>query len=232
MLVAGSYLLGSIPAAYLAAKVSRGIDIRRYGTGNVGLGNLWEMVSKRVSIPVIIFDFGKGMAMIWAARSLGMNVNQQVAVALAAIIGHNWPVFLRFNGGRGVLTSLGVVIILMPWAILAFGAAASLTLLLKSSPLPVLIGVAILPLISWLVGEPAAITLGFVIILVIVIVRRLTASRPVVQISKKELFLNRLLFDRDIKDREEWLYRVPDEASLTEEERARLQKKRQKKGLF
>ncbi len=228
----GSYLFGSVPSAYLAGKWFRGIDIRQYGTGNVGLGNLIEMTSKKAATPVIVFDFGKGMAMVWASRLLGMDVTQQVVIALAVVIGHNWPVFLRFNGGRGVLTALGMVLVLMPWGIIAFGAVAIFTLKLKSSPLPVLGGIAVQPLISWALGEPLAITLGFVVLLVIIVVRRLTASKLTGETSKRQLLLYRLLYDRDIKDREEWVYRIPEGAQLTEEERLRIEKKRQKKGMF
>ena len=229
-----AYLLGSVPAAYLAAKWSRGIDLRKYGTGNVGIGNLWEIASKRLTIPVIIFDLGKGAALVWAAQLLGLGVVPQVTVGLVAIIGHNWSVFLRFNGGRGILTTLGVVFLLMPWGIVVILAGASLALLVKTSPLPVLGGITILPFVSWGLGEPLPVTLGFVAILLITVIRRLTAPRlaDAIPISKKQLMLNRLLFDRDIRDREAWLYRLPPGASLTKAERARLQKRKQKRGLF
>lgn len=234
LLVISAYLLGSVPAAYLAAKWSRGIDLRKYGTGNVGIGNLWEITSKRLTIPVIIFDLGKGAAMVWAVQLLGLGVVPQVTVGLVTIIGHNWSVFLRFNGGRGILTTLGVVFLLMPWGIVVILAGASLALLVKTSPLPVLGGITILPFVSWGLGEPLPVTLGFVAILLITVIRRLTAPRlaDAIPISKKQLMLNRLLFDRDIRDREAWLYRLPPGAKLTKAERARLQKKKQKRGLF
>lgn len=172
--------------------------------------------------------------MVWAAQLLGLGVVPQVAVGLATIIGHNWSVFLRFNGGRGILTTLGVVFLLMPWGIVIILAGASLTLLVKTSPLPVLGGIIILPFVSWGLGEPLPVTLGFLAIFLITITRRLTAPRlaDAIPISKKQLMLNRLLFDRDIRDREAWLYRLPPGANLTKAERARLQKRKQKKGLF
>ena len=236
LLIIGAYLLGSVPAAYLAAKWSRRIDLRQYGTGNVSVGNLWRMTSKRLTIPVVIFDLGKGAAMVWAAQLLGLGIAQQVTVGLAAIIGHNWPVFLRFNGGRGVLTTLGVVFILMLWGIVAFLAIASLTRVVKSSPLPVLGGIAALPLVSWFfsqplgIEEPLPITLGFLAMFIIMVIRRLTAplSADAVSISKKQLLINRLLFDRDIRDREAWLYRTPPETSLPQQ--PRRQQKKQRKG--
>lgn len=110
----GAYLLGSVPAAYLVAKWSRGIDIRQFGSGNVGASNVLTSVSRRWSIPVIIFDLVKGLLAIYIAQLIGLGVTQQVAVGLATIIGHNWPVFLCFAGGRGGLTIMGVTLILAP----------------------------------------------------------------------------------------------------------------------
>ncbi len=114
LLIVGAYLLGSVPTAYLAARLSRGIDIRLYGTSQVGASNLLRMTSKRLALPVIIFDLGKGTAMVWVAQLMGLGTAHQVAMGLAVIVGHNWPVFLRFSGGRGILTTLGVIFILMP----------------------------------------------------------------------------------------------------------------------
>ena len=228
LLAIGAYLLGSVPAAYLVAKWSRGVDIRQHGTGNVSVGNLWRVVSKRLAIPVILFDLGKGAAMVWAAQLLELGIAQQVTIGLAAIIGHNWPVFLRFNGGRGILTTIGVVFLLMPWGIVVILAGASLALLVKTSPLPVLGGIIILPLVSWGLGEPLAVTLGFVGIFLVTIIRRLTAPRSAeaISISKRQLLVNRLLFDRDIRDREAWLYRTPPQTSSTEKAHPRKKKQR------
>ena len=228
LLIIGAYLLGSVPTAYLAAKWPCGVDIRQYGTGNVGIANLWGMTSRRFTIPVIIFDLGKGAAMVWAAQLMGLDIVQQVTVGLVAIIGHNWPVFLRFNGGRGILTTMGVVFLLMPWGIVVILAGALLALLIKTSPLPALGGITILPLVSWGLGEPLAVTLGFLAIFLVTIIRRLTAPRSAeaISISKRRLLFNRLLFDRDISDREAWLYRTTPQASSTEKAHPRKKKQR------
>ena len=227
LLIIGAYLLGSVPTAYLVAKRVRGIDIRQYGTGNVGISNLWGMTSRRLAISVILFDLGKGAAMVWAAQLLGLGIVQQVVVGLVAIIGHNWPVFLRFNRGRGVLTTMGVVFLLMPWGIVVILAGASLSLLIKTSPLPTLGGMIILPLVSWGLGEPLPVTLGFVAIFLITVIRRLTAPRlaNAISLSRKQLLFNRLFFDRDMRDREEWLHQASPMASSTREQK-------QKKGMF
>ena len=224
LLVLAAYLLGSVPAAYLATRLSRGVDIRQYGSGNVGVANLWRLTSRWLAILVVIFDLAKGMVMVWVAQEIGLGIAEQVTVGVAAIIGHNWPVFLGFSGGRGILTTIGVVFILMPWGVAIFLTILSFTILVKSSPLPVLAGIAALPLASWFFGqplgieEPLPVTLGFLAIFLIIVIRRLTARQTTtVSIGKKQLLLNRLLFDRDIRDKEAWTHRVPAEAGSSKQ---------------
>ena len=217
LLIVGAYLLGSVPAAYLTAKWLRGMDIRQYGSGNVGITNLLGLTSKQAGIPVIIFDLGKGTVMVWAAQLAGLNIGQQVIVGLAAIMGHNWPVFLRFSGGRGVLTTLGLVLILpllnnsLPWVVLVFGAIFLFNaLIIHNVPLGVGAGIAALPLASWGFGEPLPLTLGYLAMFLILAIRRLTAQHPVrdTSISKNQLLLNRLFFDRDIRSKEAWRHLI------------------------
>ncbi len=213
LLILGAYLLGSVPAAYLAARWFRGIDIRQYGDGNVGATNLMRLTSKRIAIPVVIFDLGKGALMVWIAHLLGLDIPQQVTVGLAAIIGHNWPVFLRFNGGRGIFTSLGVISILVPWLglialIIAYGMAP-----FRQLALGTIIALASLPIFSWLlprafsIERPLPIALGFMVIFLVAVIRRLTAPPTIftASVSPRQLLVNRLLFDRDIRDRAAWI---------------------------
>jgi len=220
-LVVGAYLLGSVPAAYLIAKWSRGIDIRQYGSGNVGASNVLAVVSKRWSIPVTVFDLIKGMIVVFIAKLIGLEVYQQVTVGIAAIAGHNWPIFLRFSGGRGALTTIGVVVALTPWLGLTLTAVAFLFSPFRQLALGTLVAMAALPLCSWLLSQPFGIeeryqlTLGFLIIFLIAVFRRLTAPRSpfTASLSTRELIINRLLFDRDIRDREAWISQTPSEIS-------------------
>ncbi|MDI6815304.1 MAG: glycerol-3-phosphate acyltransferase [Dehalococcoidales bacterium] len=228
LLILAAYLLGSVPVSYLAARFSRGIDLRQYGTGQVGAGNLWRMTSWRLALPVGIFDFSKGMIMVWAAQLIGLGIAQQVTVGLAAIMGHNWSIFLRFNGGRGIGTSLGVIFVLMPWGLAVFCAIAAIGMVIfRSSPVPVLAGIAALPLVSWGLELPLAITLGFLAMLLIIVIKRLAVPRAAIaaSVSYRELLLNRLLFDRDIRDKKAWMYRQPAEASSSEQPHKQQEKK-------
>ncbi len=234
LLILVAYLLGSVPAAYLAAKWSRGIDLRQYGSGNVGASNLLKFTSKKVAIPVIIFDVGKGMVMVWAAQLVGLGTAQQVTVGLAAIVGHNWPVFLRFSGGRGGLTSLGVVLILAPKLGLILVCIAFLLSIFRQMALGTILAIASLPILSWFSSAPVVrwlfgqslgtneqlpVTLGFLAIFLVAVLRRLMAPRTsfTATVPTGQLIVNRLLFDRDIRDRKAWINRAPTEVSSAEQ---------------
>ena len=224
-LIIGAYLLGSVPFAYLVAKWSRGIDIRQYGSGNIGAANVIRSTSKWLGIPVIILDLGKGMVMVGGAYLVGLDITQQVIVGLAAIIGHNWSVFLRFSGGRGVLTTLGIVLILpvinminnrVPWEIVVFLAIMAVAwLIIHNIPLGIAAGIAALPLVSWGFSEPLPLTLGYLAMFLLLVIKRLVARQATgaIPISRTQLLLNRLLFDRDIRDRKAWIHRTPKNSS-------------------
>jgi len=224
-LLIGAYLLGSVPSAYLVAKWRRGIDIRQYGSGNVGAANIMAVVSKRWSIAVTIFDIGKGALMVWIAQLLGLNAAQQATVGIAAIIGHNWPVFLRFQGGRGIFTSLGVIAMLEPWLGLIALIFPYLFAPIRQLSLGVAIALVILPITSWFarqpldIAEPLSITIGFIVIALIAFIRRLSAPRRPISASLPtgELIINRILFDRDIRDRKVWISQTRPQAGPPEQ---------------
>lgn len=214
----GAYLLGAVPAAYLIAKWARGIDLRQHGSGNVGASNVITVVSKRWGIAVILFDLVKGMLAIYVAKWIELSVIQQVAVGLATIIGHNWSVFLRFSGGRGGLTIGGVVIALAPLLGLLLMVFTLIFGLFRQMALGMILAVAALPASSWFLSQPLGITeeplplsLGFLAIFLVTIIRRLTVPRAAIaaSVSTPELLFNRLLFDRDIRDRETWIHQTP-----------------------
>jgi acyl phosphate:glycerol-3-phosphate acyltransferase len=215
LLIIGAYLLGSVPLSYLAGR-SRGVDLRKHGTQQVGGGNLWRSASKKLGLAVGIFDFFKGMLVVLIAWRLGLDAGEQLAVGLAAVVGHNWPVFLRFHGGRGIATCLGIIIILplindiTPWASIAFLVAAITVLIFTHrTPIPILVGMVMLPVFSAIFHETLSVTLGFVAMTLIVIIKRLTAQ-PATEarnIGMGRLLWNRLVYDRDIGDRKAWVHR-------------------------
>jgi len=219
LLSIAAYLLGSVPAAYLAVKWSRGIDIRKYGTGKVGAANVFRVTSWWLAIPVTIFDIGKGALTVWVAQLLGLGAAEQIAVGIITIIGHNWPIFLRFQGGRGVFTSLGVITMLSPKLGLIILVIAYSLAPLRQVALGVFLALVSLPILSWFLSQPLdieerlPITLGFVALSLIGLLKRLAAPRTPLSesVPSSQLFINRLLFDRDIRDRKAWIERKPQE---------------------
>ena len=216
-ILVGGYLLGSVPSAYLAARRACGIDLRKYGSGNIGATNLRRFASRRTAVPVIIFDSLKGMIMVVIAWRVGLPALEQLLVGLAAIIGHNWPVFLRFSGGRGVITTLGVGFIIpivnslissRVWALIAgiFIAIALASRRLGRLTVGVCITIASFPLVAWLVTGSVPLTMGYLGLFLVLVIRRLTAAQPVTiaTMSKRQVLTNRLLFDSDIRDKAVW----------------------------
>ena len=119
LIALGAFLLGSIPTGYLVAR-AKGVDIRKHGSGNIGATNVFRTLGKPLGIFVFFVDALKGFAAIWlGTRSGGGSDWAGIVAAIAAIAGHNYTPWLGFNGGKGIATSAGVLLALMPWAVLA-----------------------------------------------------------------------------------------------------------------
>ena len=124
LLLATSYLVGSIPTAYLVGRSVKGIDIRKHGSGNVGATNVFRVVGRKWGIAVLLLDVLKGvfasqiMPSIFRSSSSGIPIPFvfHLACGVSAIAGHTWTVWLRFKGGKGVATSAGVFLALAPKA--------------------------------------------------------------------------------------------------------------------
>ena len=119
-LAAASYLIGSIPTAYIAGYLAKRIDIRKHGSGNVGASNVFRVIGKKWGTGVLIFDMLKGFipAFFFPRLFPENHILLGLCFGIAAIIGHNWTIFLRFKGGKGVATSAGVFLAIVPKAVL------------------------------------------------------------------------------------------------------------------
>jgi acyl phosphate:glycerol-3-phosphate acyltransferase len=112
------YLLGSIPFAFLLSRRLEGIDIRRAGSGNVGAANVLRTSGVAAAVLVMLLDVAKGAGSVLVAQRWIAGDAAPAAAGLAAIVGHIYPVWLRFRGGKGVATACGVFWVLTPWAML------------------------------------------------------------------------------------------------------------------
>jgi len=117
-ILALSYLLGSIPWGYFVLQWTKGIDIRDYGSGRTGMSNVLRTSGKKGAVPVLILDLGKGVLVVVFARHVLGPGYGEVFAGLIALVGHNWPLFLSFRGGRGIATGLGALSVMSPIAAL------------------------------------------------------------------------------------------------------------------
>ncbi len=115
VLVLLSYLLGSIPSAYIAGRASKGIDIRNFGDGNVGAANAYREIGHATGVAVLIADVSKGAVAVMVAQAFASQLVVLLA-GFAVVAGHNWPVYIGFRGGRGQATTIGVLCALLPQA--------------------------------------------------------------------------------------------------------------------
>ena len=104
-----AYLAGSCPTGYIAAKIKGGVDIRGFGSGNIGATNAGRLLGKKWGIAIALFDMLKGGIMVLLASHFTENHTTIALVGALAVIGHNYPVWLGFKGGKGVATTFGVV---------------------------------------------------------------------------------------------------------------------------
>ncbi len=116
LLLLASYLLGALPFGLLMAKLVRGIDVRRYGSGSTGMTNVLRTIGVVPALVVLALDAGKGIVAVFLARALDAGLAVEASAALAALVGHNWSVFIRFQGGKGTATGVGALCALSPVA--------------------------------------------------------------------------------------------------------------------
>jgi glycerol-3-phosphate acyltransferase PlsY len=127
--ILSAYLLGSVPIGYLLVRL-KGIDIRRVGSGNIGFTNVLRTAGWKYGLPTLIFDIGKGFLFPFFALYLGLSEWVAISAGFSAICGHNWSIFLKGKGGKGVLTTCGVFLGLAPVPTLGAGSIFCIVLLL------------------------------------------------------------------------------------------------------
>ena len=193
LLVAAGYLAGSIPFGYLLGRVLLGVDVRTVGSGNIGATNVARAGGKALGVFVVLLDAAKAIVPIFVARKVLWDAvvaegvqrgaapfgapgpgleTWVVAVALAAFVGHLFPVWLRFRGGKGVATGFGIFLVLAPWGALAgavaYGIAYGVT---RISSVGSLAGTAVCCATAFALNGPArpvswaAVLLGLLIVL-------------------------------------------------------------------
>lgn len=145
-----AYLVGSVPFGLLFTRLFSDVDVRAVGSGNIGATNVLRASGKKAAVLTLLGDCFKGLVPVLTAKLLFHDEWITVATAAAAVLGHNYPVYLRFKGGKGVATSYGVVLAVVPWTglfcLLGWLAAA---IIWRYSSLSALISFALYPLLTF-----------------------------------------------------------------------------------
>lgn len=182
-IVVCGYLLGSVPFGIIVGRTFYGVDPRSVGSGNIGTANSMRAFGRTGAVLVLLGDALKGAVPTYVALRVFDDPWITAAVGLATVVGHNWSVFLRFKGGKGVATTLGVVIVLSLLAAVAFGAVWLATAAItRYSSLASMLGSAAVPLMMYALGDPLPYVWYGIIALVLVVwrhesnIRRLVAG--------------------------------------------------------
>ncbi|MFC4078105.1 glycerol-3-phosphate 1-O-acyltransferase PlsY [Salinithrix halophila] len=173
-----SYLIGSVSFSYVITRWVRGYDIREHGSGNAGATNMLRVVGKGPAAAVFILDALKGIAAIGLGSLLSEGQTLMMVCGIAAVIGHNWPIFLGFRGGKGIATTIGVTATLTLAAALIAGAAAILAIILtRYVSLGSLIFAAGLPVMIAVLDYPTSYIYLSLVITLLAFVRHATNIR-------------------------------------------------------
>ncbi len=181
------YLLGSIPTAYIVARLRKGIDIRNVGSRNMGAANVMREIGTREGIFVGLIDIAKGAGAVLIAQTLNISELWVFGAGFAALVGHNFPVFVGFRGGKGTATVMGIFLVLAPKAMLVtlvvvvipffttrkFSAAILIGIAL------VVVGFALLPLFIWLFEGSLMLVRYVLAIGIFMLVRNLSGIKQV-----------------------------------------------------
>lgn len=203
------YLLGSIPSAYIAARLIKGKDIRRVGGGNVGTRNAFVEVGKGAGVAVGISDIGKGAAAVaiahWLLAVPLFEVSPFILLTgVAAVVGHIWPIYLKFSGGNGLATTIGTLTILMPRELLiVIALIILLTGITRNIILSVNISLLSVPLSAWLLGEPGLLIIFPLLLLLIMALHFLPTAKATITKAGSSESLSAELLRRDKGKKEE-----------------------------
>jgi glycerol-3-phosphate acyltransferase PlsY len=167
-----AYLLGSIPSAYIVGRMRKGTDIRETGTRNMGAMNVFYSVGFWWGLLVLTTDVGKGAAAVGIAMAFGVPELVEFTAGVMAVLGHAFPVFLRFRGGKGGATCIGVLSVLMPWGLpIAFGIFCALLLITRFPTLSYSVALITFPFVGWLISDRWELVVYSVGLLLIPLVR-------------------------------------------------------------
>jgi glycerol-3-phosphate acyltransferase PlsY len=197
------YLLGSIPTAYIVARLRKGIDIRNVGSRNMGAANVMREIGTPEGIFVGLIDIAKGAGAILIAQTLNISELWVFGAGFAALVGHNFPVFVGFRGGKGTATIIGIFLVLAPLSMLVtfvivaipFFATRKFSVAILIGIALVIVGFALLPMFIWFFEGSLMLVCYVLAIGIFMLVRNLYGIR---QVLAKDVTKD-IIYDRQQK---------------------------------
>jgi acyl phosphate:glycerol-3-phosphate acyltransferase len=166
------YCVGSLPLGYLVANRAKGVDLRRVGSGNVGAANVYRTAGLAAALIVVLVDVAKGASSVFFATRLTTGAADPVAAGIAAIIGHVYPVWLRFHGGKGVATACGVFWMLAPLATAVSATVFVIVVwLTRYVSLGSIVATLALPPLAWFTDKSIPVVIGAAVAAALIVQR-------------------------------------------------------------
>lgn len=159
--IAVAYLLGSLPFGVILGRFIAGVDVRKHGSGNIGATNVLRTLGLPFAIGTLILDVSKGIVAVVLARRAGLDLTWTIGAGLAVVVGHNWTIFLGFNGGKGIATTVGVLLMIVPQIALGFMVLWALVIAAtRFVSLGSIVAATALPFMALVFREPSAVVVG------------------------------------------------------------------------
>ena len=223
LLVIGAYLAAGVPSGYILARRLRGIDIREYGSGNIGASNVTATIGARAGLLLGAYDcLVKGTLPVFIAGMLDQPVGVQIAVGLASMAGHAWSPYIRFTGGRGIGAAIGAMLgLAMFYEIAVLGLTLGVVgrLIYRDTGFWTFIALTLLPMATVVfnsfsplpIEHPKELVYFSLGASTVALTKRLTANweRLPDGYSLVHVAFNRVLYDRDVSRKDEWTDRQP-----------------------
>lgn len=182
-----SYIIGNISASYLIAKYAAGIDIRKYGSGNAGATNVLRTLGKKAGVAAFLGDALKGVFAVVLGRLIA-GEDGQIFAGLFVVIGHNWPVFLNFKGGKGIATTIGVMTAINPYIVAAIIPIGIVVIIItKYVSLASIMGMIIFPIIMLFTHQNIKLVLFSFILSIMALYRHSTNIKKLMEGTESKL---------------------------------------------
>jgi glycerol-3-phosphate acyltransferase PlsY len=189
ILVLLAYLLGSVSFGLILARFKGGVDLRAHGSGNIGATNVARAMGKRAGMIALIGDCAKGLIAVLLAQAWGSSVWTIAAVALAAVLGHLFPWYAKFRGGKGVATALGVFIPTLPLPLLgALIAFVAVVLIWRYVSVGSIFAAALMPILAVAFASSPPLTLSAAVIAILIVVKHHSNIKRLLRGQEAKMF--------------------------------------------